>query len=236
MDVLISIQWIIFSILIGFISGGSILYTFNRIPAKWLCDYGEDPGSEMWGERIKRRPWNITFILLFMAIALKLMDQGVILQVSGIVALWLSLQIGIADAKYRIIPDQFVIALAVTGLGFIPVQTSALSPLYGAMIGGGSFLLIGVLGKAILKKDVVGFGDVKLLASIGLIAGTTGSVLILLLSILSGGLSMGVRLLMGRIKRGEEYPMGPFIVASLAVYLLFRKELIGIAGWYLNYL
>jgi len=34
---------IIVGAIIGFFSGQGAIYAFNHIPAKWLCDYGEDP-------------------------------------------------------------------------------------------------------------------------------------------------------------------------------------------------
>jgi leader peptidase (prepilin peptidase) / N-methyltransferase len=225
---------IIVSVLVGLIAGFSTIYIFNRIPAKWLCDYKEEPNKEMWGERIKERPWKIVFILVFMGAALKLMDQGILYQIAGMLALWLLLQIGIADKKYMIIPDQFVIALAVTALGFIPFQSSYLSPLYGALIGGGSLLFIGILGQFILKKEAMGFGDVKLLTAIGLLAGIKGSIIILILTVLSSGVVLGIQFLIGAIKRGEEQPLGPFIAASTAAYILFQKEILILADWYLS--
>ena len=153
----------------------------------------------MWGVRINKNPWNGVFSLAFICAALKLMEQGPLYQIAGMLAFWLLLQIGIADKKYMIIPDQFVIALAVTALGFIPFQASYLSPLYGALIGGGSFLFIGILGQSILKKEAMGFGDVKLLTAIGLLAGTKGVIIILFLTIFASGAILGFRFLMGRI-------------------------------------
>ena len=234
MDTIILLIGIIVSIAAGFIAGFSTIYVFNRIPAKWLCDYGQKPDGAMWGERIKKRPWDEVFTLVFIGAAVKLMDQGPLYLIAGMLALWLLLQIGIADKKYMIIPDQFIIALGVAALGFIPFQTSFLSPLYGALIGGGSFLLIGILGQLILKKEAMGFGDVKLLTAIGLLAGTKGIIVILFLTIFASAAILGVGILARRIKIGEEQPLGPFIAASTAVYILFQHEIMTLTDWYLS--
>ena len=87
------------------------------------------------------------FILLFIAAALKLSDAGFLYATPGLIAIWLLVQIAMADRKYMIIPDQFVIALAVTAFGFIPFQDSFRFQLLGALAGGGSLLVVGLIGK-----------------------------------------------------------------------------------------
>lgn len=218
----------------GILAGFSAVYTFNRIPAKWLCDYNQKPDPGMWGERIKKRPWTMVFILVFTASSVKLLEQGILYAIPGIIALWLLLQIGIADMKYRIIPDQFVIALAVTAFGFIPFHSSYQSQLIGALVGGGSILLMGVLGKLLYRKEAMGFGDVKLFAAIGLLLGLKGVVIVLILTAFSSALVFGAGLINGKIKIGEEQPLGPFIAASASLYILFQPELAALADLYMS--
>lgn len=225
MTTIIFISKTIFSIIIGLLAGLLTIHVFNRIPPKWLSDYNQEPEKSMWGERIKKRPWDMVFILVFTGASLKLMNQGVIYQIAGMFALWFLLQIAIADKKYRIIPDQFIIALGVAAIGFIPFQNSYLSPLYGALIGGGSFLLIGVLGQLIFKKETIGFGDVKMLAAIGLITGPKGIIIIILFTVFSSAAVFGWGLIKGSIKKEDEKPLGPFIAAGTSVYILFYHEI-----------
>lgn len=234
MDTVIIIVKIALSVAAGLIAGLSTIYVFNRIPAKWLCDYNEEPDKEMWGERIKKRPWNAVFSLVFIGAAVKMIEQGSLYQIAGVLTLWLLLLIGIADKKYMIIPDQFLIALAVTAIGFIPFQTSLYSPLYGALAGGGCFFLIGITGQIIVKKEAMGFGDVKMMAAIGLIAGFKGTVIILILTVFTSAVVLGLGLLAGRVKAGEEQPLGPFISACTALYIVFRSEIISVADLYIG--
>jgi len=84
------------------------------------------------------------FILVFTASSVKLLEQGFLYAIPGLAALWLLLQIGIADKKYRIIHDQFIFALAVTAFGFIPFHSSYQYQLIGAQAGIGSILLLGI--------------------------------------------------------------------------------------------
>lgn len=225
---------IIISIGAGVLAGLSVVYVFNRIPAKWLCDYDQEPDHGMWGERIKKRPWTVVFILVFIAASLKLMDLSPFYSAPGMIALWLLLQIGMADKKYMIIPDQFVIALAVTAFGFIPFHVSWKLQLFGALVGGGSILLMGIIGKLLFKKEVMGFGDVKLFAAIGLLSGLEGAVIILILTVFSSAFVFGIGLLTGKLSAKEEQPLGPFIAASAALFILFRPELLSLAALYMQ--
>jgi prepilin signal peptidase PulO-like enzyme (type II secretory pathway) len=225
---------IAFSIAAGILAGFSAVYAFNRIPAKWLCDYHQKPDPGMWEERIKPQPWTIVFILVFSASALKLTGQSYLYAIPGVVALWLLLQIGMADRKYSIIPDQFVIALAVAAFGFIPLHLSYQSQLLGALVGGGSILLMGIVGMLLFKKESMGFGDVKLFAAIGLLLGVKGVVIVLLFTVFSSALVFGIGIMTGRLKADDQQPLGPFISASAAAYILFRPELLTLAGLYMG--
>lgn len=227
---------ILISITSGLLAGFLTIYTFNRIPARWLCDYDQKPDPGMWGVRIKKKPWIIVFVLVFTAASLKLLiEQGFLYALPGLITLWLLLQIGIADMKYRIIPDQFIIALAVTAFGFIPFHLDYRVMLLGALAGGGSILLIGIIGRLIFRKEALGFGDVKLLAAVGLISGVKGVVVILTLTIFSSALVFGAGLITGKVKYGEEQPLGPFIAASTALYVLFMPEFLMLANLYTGF-
>lgn len=218
----------------GILAGFSAVYAFNRIPAGWLCDYGEKPDREMWGERIKKRPWTLVFILVFTAASLKLAEQGLLYTVPGLAALWLLLLIGIADRKYLIIPDQLVVALAVAAFGFIPFHSFWQAQLIGALAGGGSILLMGIAGKLLFRKEAMGFGDVKLFTAIGLLLGLKGIVITLILTVFSSAFVFGIGLITGKLKAGDVQPLGPFIAASAALYILFQPELSALAELYVN--
>lgn len=221
-------------IVFGAVAGTLTVYVFNRIPAKWLCDYDEEPDKEMWGIRIKKRPWAFVFSLVFIACAVMLYRLGIPYLIAGTAAIWLLLQIGISDSKYMIIPDQYTIALAVTALGFIPFQKSFLSPLYGAIIGCGFLLLVGLFGRLIFKKEAMGFGDIKLLAALGLAFGVEGVIVIILMTVFSSAFVYGIGWLTGRLKGGDQQPLGPFIAAAASLYVLFRREMMAVISLYLG--
>jgi len=234
MDTALILVKVLSSITAGVLAGIFAVYAFNRIPAKWLCDYGKDPGREMWGVRIRKKPWTTVFILVFIASGLKLMEQGFLYAIPGLVSLWLLLLIGIADRKYMIIPDQLVVLLAAAALGFIPFHASWQSHLTGALAGGGSMLLMGIVGKILFRKEALGFGDVKLFAAVGLLLGLRGVVIVFILTVFSSAFVFGIGLITGKLKAGDVQPLGPFIAASAALYIIFRQEFQMLAELYLR--
>jgi prepilin signal peptidase PulO-like enzyme (type II secretory pathway) len=219
------------SIAAGLLAGYGAVYVFNKMPAKWLCDYDEVPDDRHLPPRIDKRPWALLFSLVFATAAFKTLLVSWAYGAAVLPALWALLLVALSDGKYRIIPDQFVILLAVTGIGFAAIGQGSmgpyafLSPLFGLLLGGGVFFLIALLGKRIARKEIMGFGDVKLTAVCGLIAGLVGIVAILLMTALSSAAYFSLRLARGNVKVTDEAPLGPFIAGATAVYLLFPREI-----------
>jgi prepilin signal peptidase PulO-like enzyme (type II secretory pathway) len=222
---------IVVSIALGFAAGCGAVFVFNKMPAKWLCDYDEQPSERHLAPRIGKYPWVPLFSLVFAAAAFKTLLVSWTYGAAALPALWALLLIGLSDGKYRIIPDQFVILLAVTGIGFAAIgqdgswRYAFLSPLFGLLLGGGVFFLIALIGRMIAKKEIMGFGDVKLTAVCGLIAGLLGAVAILILTALSCAAVLSFRLARGSIRATDEAALGPFIAGAAAVYLLFPQEI-----------
>ncbi|MDR2356067.1 MAG: A24 family peptidase [Clostridiales Family XIII bacterium] len=223
---------IVVSIAAGFSAGCGAVFVFNKMPAKWLCDYDELPDERHLAPRIGKHPWALLFSFVFAAAAFKTLLVSWAYGAAALPALWSLLLIGLSDKKYRIIPDQFVILLAVTGIGFAAIgpggawRYAFLSPLLGLLLGGGVFFLIALLGRVITKKEIMGFGDVKLTAVCGLIAGLWGIVAILILTALSSAAVLSLRLARGKVKATDEAALGPFIAGATAVYLLFPQEIL----------
>ena len=129
------------SIIIGFFAGPAAVYVFNHMPAAWLCEYGEDPARDprlAKGEkRIKENPWRWVYSVCFICLCLRLSlieysDGQLSVQseittmttqiaLAGLIACWLMLIIALADLKFMIIPDQFVLLLALSAIGFAPL-------------------------------------------------------------------------------------------------------------------
>ena len=210
------------ALVIGLAAGCGAIYIFNKMPARWLCDYGQTPPQELtdpYIRRIKGFPWRWIYSAGFACLMVRLLFVDVQLAAAGLFACWALLIVGLADLKYMIIPDQFVIMLAATAFGFIPYHTSLWDPLLGALIGGGVMLMTGVLGGAAFSREVLGFGDVKRFASLGLALGIKGTVVVLIGSSICSGIAAAAGLASGRYKKDDVRPRGPYICAWGAFYI-----------------
>jgi len=100
----------------------------------------------------------------------------------------------------------------------------------GFLAGGGGFWLISAAGRAILKKDAMGGGDIKLMAMIGGLMGWKGVILTTFMGSLAGSV-IGVLLM--RIKGrewGSRIPFGPYLILGSLISLFWGQEII---TWYL---
>lgn len=216
------------SILVGTLAGFSAVYIFNKMPAQWLCDYGEKPSEELADphiQRLKGYPWRWIYAAAFSCLLVRLTFFDVQFATAGLFACWALLIIGLADLKYMIIPDQFVIMLALSALGFIPFHDIFWQPVFGTAIGGGVMLLASLLGGAVYKKEVMGFGDVKLFASLGLALGAKGTIIVLIGSAVCSGIAAAIGLASGKYKKDDMKPLGPYICGWGILYIFVLSPL-----------
>lgn len=214
------------AIALGVLAGCTSIYIFNTMPAKWLCDYDEAPSQQLLDphiQRVKGYPWRWIYSAGFSCLLVKLAFFDVQFAAAALFACWALLMIGLADLKYMIIPDQFVIMLALSGFGFVPFHESLWSPILGVLLGGGTLALTALIGGAAFRKEVMGFGDVKLMASLGLILGVKGIAVVLIGSSICSGAAAAIGLATGKYKKDEAKPLGPYICgwAALYVFILF---------------
>ena len=211
------------SLALGVLAGFGAVYLFNKMPAAWLTDYDAKPPAELSDphiQRVKGFPWRWIYAAGFSCLLIRLSFYDVQFAAAGLFACWAMLIIGLADLKYMIIPDQFVIMLAISAFGFVPCHSSLMQPLLGALIGGGVMLMVGVLGGAAFKKEVLGFGDVKLFASLGLALGFTGTIVVLIGASLLSGIGAAIALATGRAKKDDAKPQGPYI-CGMGIFYIF---------------
>jgi leader peptidase (prepilin peptidase)/N-methyltransferase len=101
----------------------------------------------------------------------------------------------------------------------------------GIFVGGGMIFLCGVIGKLVLRKDAMGFGDVKLMGVIGGFIGWKLAVATFFLAPFFG-LLFGLPRLIS--KRGKMIPYGPFLSLAAFICLLFQDVTVGIIDNYLD--
>ena len=212
---------VILAVVLGVLGGNGAVYAFNHMPAQWLCDYGEVPEEDkLQRQRINSRPWKALFSVLLVVGGVRLAAEDIFFALPVMAAIWLLIIISIADAKYMIIPDQAVIALAVCSVGFVNYHSNPLDMLYGALCGGGVMLLMALCGRLISGKEAMGFGDVKLMVALGFIAGFRGIVIIIIGMSVISAMAFLVLIAMKKIKRTDSRPLGPYISAAAAIYML----------------
>lgn len=215
------------AMLAGIIAGNGAVYFFNKIPASWLCDYGQVPNEEMCdtsSQRVKSYPWKYIFSMLFIVIGIKLVIDDVRFAVCAIISIWLLLEMAIADIKYKIVPDQLIILLAVCGIGFVPFHGSVKDCAAGALIGFGIMAMVALVGKLAYKRETLGGGDIKLFASLGIILGPWGILIVYALTALLSGGHFVYLLARKKIKRTDSVAMVPYIAIAASFYMIFMFE------------
>ena len=217
------------AVVAGVLAGNGAVYFFNKMPGAWLVDYGEEPDEELLHptvQRVKSTPWKYLFTGFFIVIGIKMAMEDPMFAVPAIAAIWLLLEMAIADAKYMIVPDQLIMLLVVCGLGFIPHHAlGVMDCLRGALIGFGVMLVIALIGRIAYKKPAVGGADVKLFAALGLCCGTDGVLVIFLLTtFISAGHFVWLMARRGA-KLSDERAMVPYIALSATLYLVIFHEM-----------
>ena len=90
----------------------------------------------------------------------------------------------VIDYKHQIIPNRLNLTLFEIGIIFaflygLSDVAITFNLLLGMVTGGGIFLLITVIGGIIYGKEAMGFGDVKLMAALGLLFGLSNIIIII---------------------------------------------------------
>jgi leader peptidase (prepilin peptidase)/N-methyltransferase len=166
------------------------------------------------------------------------------------------------DLDHMIIPDVFTIGLAVTGLilsalvpslhgqhgDFYVVDSlrSGSAALVGMVAGSGVVLWIALTAEAILKKEAMGFGDVKFVGAIGAFCGWHGAMFSIFGGAAVGTVWIGLALIWQKLSGkkgvgtpraetpegapadmglGVHVPFGPMLAIAGVLYFLFLR------GW-----
>ncbi|MBQ6352237.1 MAG: prepilin peptidase [Lentisphaeria bacterium] len=134
------------------------------------------------------------------------------------------------DAEWRIIPDALnypAMALALAGALLLPEawggahwwQGGARSLLSGALPGAGLWLF-SVIGEKLCGREVLGRGDVKFVAAIGMLAGLSGALFAVTFGALTGALCGFARCALRHEPAARcAIPFGPFLAAGAVVWI-----------------
>lgn len=140
------------------------------------------------------------------------------------------LAITMIDWDHRVIPDQISLTFIAAGLAwsFFNPGLSLVSSAAGALAGGGSLWLVGVIYKKVRKADGMGGGDVKLMAMIGAFLGIGLILPVIVIASLLGSM-YGISLMRKGGDGQTAVAFGSFLAPAAAFCMVFGPTLL---AWY----
>lgn len=136
------------------------------------------------------------------------------------------------DLEHMLIFNRFTVTVAVCGLVAAGLNTARwYDHLIGAAAGAIVFLAIYYGAILILKREGLGFGDVKLAAAAGLLLGWQKLLLAMLIASVAGSVILLILRHARKDEQEKEYPFAPFIVVGMLFALFFGDPVI---NWYLS--
>jgi leader peptidase (prepilin peptidase)/N-methyltransferase len=169
----------------------------------------------------------LIYLIIYLIYGLSIQSLVYIILLSALII------IAFIDLQEQIIPDVISLPGIVVGLilSFIVPYMSFINSALGALVGGGTILIIAWIGSIIFKKEAMGGGDVKLTAMIGAFLGWRYTIISLFLGFFIGAL-VGIILILSKIKSKEDMvPFGPFIVLGSIITLLWGEKIL---AWYIG--
>ena len=138
------------------------------------------------------------------------------------------------DYKMQIIPNRLTLSIFEIGLIFTFIHgisnlNIAISMFQGLVTGCLIFLVITIIGGLIFGKETMGFGDVKMMAALGLYFGYQGIIAIAILSFLIAAIFSIVLLIIQKVRHKDliEYiAFGPFIVLATFIVIFVPLEIL----------
>jgi leader peptidase (prepilin peptidase)/N-methyltransferase len=139
------------------------------------------------------------------------------------------ISISVVDYFHRVIPAFFPVLMVIFGVIFSFFNVSLgeniffrfLHSLFGIIVGAGSLFLVSFFGNLIYKKEVMGIGDAKLMAGVGVFIGCQKVLFaIFIAAILASIVGLGL-IIAKKITRKDYIAFGPFLSVGsfLTVFL-----------------
>ncbi|MGN1012452.1 MAG: prepilin peptidase [Clostridia bacterium] len=178
--------------------------------------------------------YSIIFFILFMILT----KEKNILSIITIVPVCFSLILAlIMDIKYMIIPNTCSIVIFLSGIIKLFGNFSKenlINSLIGLIIGGFTLFIIDYIFEKITQKEGFGYGDMKLLASIGFFVDYKSIIVIMILSVFLSAIFSILYLIINKVKNIKDayLPFGPFIVISTFIVCIIPATTI--ISWYIQ--
>ena len=217
----------VFSVVAALLLGNGIVVWFNNMPVRWFQEEGEslppaliiDTESER--QRLASTPWKLVFTVFFGASGVFMaVRESTQFMIAGMMVIFIVSMMAICDAKYRVVPDQLNVLLAVSAVGFVSFNEKLLEPLYGALIGLSLGLATYGLGRIIYHKTVIGGADLKFYISVGLVTGVNGVLAIFIMISIFALIHIVYLSITKRFDADEHRPMLVYALPAVTIYVL----------------
>lgn len=119
-----------------------------------------------------------------------------------------------------------VIALFISLYRIFALNESVWSFLGGAALGFGSFGLIALISKLILKRNALGSGDIWLVGIGGLMLGALPLLFAILIATLTGSVIELAKIKLGKQERESEIAFGPYLLLGIGFMAIFGDALL----------
>jgi len=211
----LSWQYPIVEIITGVLFVLLALYIFNPQTSSWLVqDLTSDSGLCQ----------NDVSVICDHSIKLFLQYLSLLIIFSSFLVIF------VADLKYQIIPDELVVSAGVGALLYQFILHAGDVPKLGyAVLAGLGASLFFYLIYFLTKGKGIGFGDVKLVFSLGLFLGVAGVVVGLYVAFLTGAAVSSILVLSQRKRWKTRIAFAPFLLVGATVSFFFGQQLI---NWY----
>ena len=159
--------------------------------------------------------------------------EGIIYAITTAVVSSVLICVFFIDLEHMLIFNRFSIIIAVSGLAtmFTDGLTKWYDHIIGGIVGGLVFLAIYYGAILILKREGLGFGDVKLVAAAGFMLGWQKLIFAILIASVAGSIVLLLLKLVRKDEKNKEYPFGPFISVGILVSLFLGSPFI---NWYVG--
>ncbi len=136
--------------------------------------------------------------------------------------------ISFIDAQTMLVPDPLIVIGLLWGVFYtviLGLNVGRVDGIIGGIAGALIIVLIRIVGKFIYKQEVMGEGDVGILAMIGLYLGYKSLLSVILLGSFTGALTGVILIIMGNKGMKSAVPFGPFLSLGAFLTVVFSETL-----------
>ncbi len=171
--------------------------------------------------------------LLWLACTVLFWRESVLYAIAAAVVCSALICIFFIDLEHMLIFNRFTLIVAAGGVVAMFTQGAWTDHLIGAAAGGIVFLALYYGSLFLLKREGMGFGDVKYAAAAGLLLGWQKLILAMLIASVIGAVVMTALNRMQKESEQKEHPFGPYLAVGTLVAMLAGDAII---GWYMDLL